>query len=359
MVMEQVGMTDGQRSIEEEPGESYGGEEVSFFISDLPNGCTGRYLWDTFRNMGRISDAFVPGRKDWRGRYFGFIRFREVADVDGMLQRLRGVRVDGARVRVFISKFKRVIGWEVRRRDGNGWNKRAARRCVFLSEKPGLYQKHCEGRSLIGEVHYLELLEDVRERIVFLGHENVAISYIGGVKLLLTFKEGHIARRFLYDQKDGWGRIFTSLKWWDGASQETERIVCLRIMGVPIMIRDDSTFDKIGEMFGRRVNSSDFSWALDDNSVGRVCVATKELRWIDEMVDIVWNHMRFSVWVREDSELMESAGVKRSSKEGKTGGDNCGSQEEDGVLAGWKMAVGETGGGKGVGAADGQGWSNS
>ncbi|KAK9053190.1 hypothetical protein SSX86_029822 [Deinandra increscens subsp. villosa] len=351
--------------------------EESFYVADLPNGCSGRFLWEAFKKMGNISDAFVPGRRDWRGRQFGFVRFKGVRDVEEMLQKLRGVTVDGAKMRVFISKFKREqwmpkqhrqfdervaqsssrTRWE-REANGNVWYERTkrqnwaevvkgndvnqgvgrnvledrkgkgivlekhdglekhtgkksevrredtegSRKQVRIESNPGLWQRHCEGRSLIGEIRYLEVLEDMRERMAFMGHENVAMSYLGGMKVILTFKEGQVARNFMIKQKEGWGRCFSSLRWWNGAEQENERIVQLRIMGVPVMIRDDTTFDKIGEKFGRRVSSSDFSWALDDNSVGRVCIATKELRWIDELVDIEWNNMWFTVWVREDTE---------------------------------------------------------
>ncbi|KAK9076637.1 hypothetical protein SSX86_004971 [Deinandra increscens subsp. villosa] len=101
-------------------------EVVFFYIADLPHGCTSTFLWHTYRHVGRISDAFVPQRKDWRGRTFGFIRFKDVSDVDRLLSTLRSIKVDGARVRVYVSKFRREENARERRqqnyeRSGMEW----------------------------------------------------------------------------------------------------------------------------------------------------------------------------------------------------------------------------------------------
>ncbi|KAK9056611.1 hypothetical protein SSX86_023973 [Deinandra increscens subsp. villosa] len=281
-----IGKEDGWSTIQRR---KKGDDEVSFFVADLPWGCTSRYLWSAFKESGRISDAYVPGRRDWRGKCFGFVRFRDVEDVDAILHRLRGIKIDGARIRVYESRFKRgddgkgnkqqqvykgqsldehrgvymhkepedkrdrqrrnqfnmhkdpderwdrqrriqiEVGWGAERKkdkfeeDRKGksivredhdsrvrketWaNKLVGRKFIQLGVKPGLYQRHCEGRSLIGEVWYLEVLEDVRERVAFLGHENIAISYIGGLKVLLTFKRGAHCKKVSFGSKTGMGK---------------------------------------------------------------------------------------------------------------------------------------------------------
>ncbi|KAK9073692.1 hypothetical protein SSX86_006286 [Deinandra increscens subsp. villosa] len=311
---------------------------TSFFVADLPNGCTGEYLWKSFRHLGKISDAFVPRRKDWRGRAFGFIRFRDVGNIQTMLDALRQVRVDGARTRVYVSRFGKTrqpggvmmhrheaVGGNIDRDKrvenrgsgvgvngrpaGNAWGHanranetgettEGGRRVIKIPNKPAFIPSNCKGRTLVGEIHFLERMEDMKNELGSDGE--LTISYIGGIKFLLTFKDGSCANNFLSSQVEQWSRIFSSLKWWDGREQETERLVKLKIMGVPIMARDGDTFNMIAEMFGKRVSSSEFSWANDNISAGGCFILTEKLGWIDEVVDVEWCNLRYAVWITEE-----------------------------------------------------------
>ncbi|KAK9064672.1 hypothetical protein SSX86_016054 [Deinandra increscens subsp. villosa] len=336
-----------------------GTEAVTFYLADLPNGCSGEYLWRCYQHMGRIADAFVPRRKDWRGRTFGFVRFRGVMDEEKMLERLRTVRVDGARVRVYVSKFgkgdsgrrgrnsertehlsqkqpntegwKRTQAWNQPKtvrvenlrvfRDettvglrqqawkgpsvtkaNNGARKENTTRCLRLEQRPGLYPLHCVGRSLIGEVLSLDLIEDIRYVMGDAGFDNVAISYVGGVKVLLTFKDREVAFKFLSESKKWWEKVFGKLKYWDGREQDTERVARLKIAGIPLLQRDNLIFDQVGLMFGKLAKPSEYSWADDDNSVGICHILTSELDWINEVINVEWDNRVFAVWVTEDSE---------------------------------------------------------
>ncbi|KAK9058243.1 hypothetical protein SSX86_023083 [Deinandra increscens subsp. villosa] len=315
---------------------------TTFFVADLPNGCTSEYLWKSFCHLGKISDAFVPRRRDWRGRVFGFIRFREVGNVQAMLEALRQIRVDGARTRVYISRFGKsrehgvgtvnkheVVGGNLERdkkmenvgrgigvngspvgNSGgqrnwiarNGENTVGGRRLIKIPYKPAFIPSNCSRRTLVGEIRFLELMEDMKNELNCMGE--LVVSYIGGIKFLLTFKDGDSANSFLSSQEEQWSRIFSSLKWWDGREQETERLTRLKIMGVPIMARDGDTFNMIAETFGRRVSSSEFSWADDDISSGGCFILTEKLGWIDEVVDVEWCNRRYAVWITEEGSPM-------------------------------------------------------
>ncbi|KAK9059932.1 hypothetical protein SSX86_020636 [Deinandra increscens subsp. villosa] len=82
-------------------------EVVTFYISELPPGCTSTFLWNCFKGIGKIVDAFVPRKLDWRNRAFGFVRYEGLKNVESALFKMRDIKVDGKSVRVYISKFQK------------------------------------------------------------------------------------------------------------------------------------------------------------------------------------------------------------------------------------------------------------
>ncbi|KAL4563421.1 hypothetical protein LXL04_027463 [Taraxacum kok-saghyz] len=79
-------------------------EITSFFISNIPEGTNGYDLKETFRGFGRISDVYIPGRKDKGGSYFGFVKFEGVKNAHDMEKELQGIRCGHCILKVNISR---------------------------------------------------------------------------------------------------------------------------------------------------------------------------------------------------------------------------------------------------------------
>ncbi|MFS7987520.1 hypothetical protein Hanom_Chr11g01023981 [Helianthus anomalus] len=117
------------------------------------------------------------------------------------------------------------------------------------------------------------LIYTLREMLRRGGYGDAAISYVGGLHFLLVFKDRGEAVGFL-ERMGLWQEFFPSLALWEGQEIRHDRIACVKIEGVPIKLRDNLLFDKIGEAFGRVIRKSDFSWASSDVSFGRCHVIT-------------------------------------------------------------------------------------
>ncbi|MFS7949939.1 putative RNA recognition motif domain, nucleotide-binding alpha-beta plait domain superfamily [Helianthus anomalus] len=78
---------------------------VTFFISNLPDDCTSTRLWQAFFPLGNLGDAFVPKKRDATGNRFGFIRLKEVVDMELWLEKLKSVTIDGAILGVNVARF--------------------------------------------------------------------------------------------------------------------------------------------------------------------------------------------------------------------------------------------------------------
>ncbi|KAK9048970.1 hypothetical protein SSX86_032063 [Deinandra increscens subsp. villosa] len=111
------------------------------------------------------------------------------------------------------------------------------------------------GISLAGKVTDYEKFNRLHLTLGEEGYENTQIRHIGGLQVLLTFRNREEAELFKSDlepRKD----IFTGLHWWEGHLSKRERLVWLKIVGIPPHLWDSVVFDKIGENFGEVVFSS-------------------------------------------------------------------------------------------------------
>ncbi|KAD7477726.1 hypothetical protein E3N88_00862 [Mikania micrantha] len=69
---------------------------TTFFVSNLPQGCTAENLRSTFKEFGEILDAYVAVKKDKMGGVFGFIRFPPMDDAMSLEVKLNMVRSAGS-----------------------------------------------------------------------------------------------------------------------------------------------------------------------------------------------------------------------------------------------------------------------
>ncbi|XP_076944786.1 uncharacterized protein LOC143615569 [Bidens hawaiensis] len=81
--------------------------ETTFFVSNLPDRVTSTDLWAECRHIGTVSDTYIPTKRDRRGNWFGFIRFRGVVNVQNLLDKLIGIKVLNAKIGVTLAKFDR------------------------------------------------------------------------------------------------------------------------------------------------------------------------------------------------------------------------------------------------------------
>ncbi|MDV3153270.1 MAG: hypothetical protein Q8755_02725, partial [Candidatus Phytoplasma australasiaticum] len=77
------------------------------------------------------------------------------------------------------------------------------------------------------------------------------------------------------------------------------RIAELKFRGVPIQLRYDDLYDRIGSLFGKIVCKSEFSWQNTDVSEGSCRVLTDRGFNIEEEVNLIWHNRNISIWVSE------------------------------------------------------------
>ncbi|KAJ0713850.1 hypothetical protein HanPI659440_Chr13g0483031 [Helianthus annuus] len=176
-----------------------------------------------------------------------------------------------------------------------------SKKTLELNDEGAIYPMHCMGQAVIGVSNTIARLHAVKKMLVDVGYKDAAISYLGGLSVLITFHDSIEMADFMVSRKDVWEQALISVSPWTGQSLPFERIVVLKVVGMPVFVRDNVVFDKVGTLFGEVVWPSVFSWTGIDNSVGFTHVLTKIAARIDEEVTVYWKGNGYTVWVVEES----------------------------------------------------------
>ncbi|KAM0054849.1 hypothetical protein Hdeb2414_s0006g00199421 [Helianthus debilis subsp. tardiflorus] len=157
------------------------------------------------------------------------------------------------------------------------------------------------GIVLVGRIVDLETLVDFDRLLRIAGTEVNKIQYLGGLSLLISFNDKEAAREFL-DAKVVWGPWFSNLELWNGQSLSYERVVWLKVAGVPLHILEPGTLEQIGALFGKVLRVPKLMDGEQDLSVCRVGILMGESPKIREFVALKWKDRCYRVWVEEDKD---------------------------------------------------------
>ncbi|KAI3725140.1 hypothetical protein L1987_64916 [Smallanthus sonchifolius] len=131
------------------------------------------------------------------------------------------------------------------------------------------------------------------------------------------------ARKFLHDKRDEHERLFRNLQFWDGQVIPFERIVWVSIRGVAMQLWDSSTFNHIGQFFGKVVEESEVSSETCNLSFHEIGMLVDNPLRISQQINIVWNRNTFPMYIQESSRcwVPDIVNPVRASTPGTSGGE--------------------------------------
>ncbi|KAI3786013.1 hypothetical protein L1987_45140 [Smallanthus sonchifolius] len=199
-------------------------KETSFFVSNLPDGCTVTPLRQACKELETITDIFIAKKRDSGKRNFGFVKSFKEALIGKGCQPTKTINL----------------------------------RLLEIGE-PNFFKK----QALFGEARDMQTL--CNAKIIFRAEDihTLDVAYIGGLRLMLKFDSSKQAHMFLAHHKDTWSKVFKDLCLSEGQELPIERIATLKIHGIPLQFRTDQAFNQIGKSFGKLAWPSKFSWKDD------------------------------------------------------------------------------------------------
>ncbi|MFS7966445.1 hypothetical protein Hanom_Chr09g00773831 [Helianthus anomalus] len=268
---------------------------TSFYISNLHDSCNRDRLWKAFCHL------------DWKM----FLARRKEMGL------LKEVRIDGAVLDVNLAKFNRdgskvirpnteervsVFSRLKRVEPVNQVEQQVYRGPDFANEKVtnpkvGRSYSSVEFKSLVGEAKDIDILNNLNN-LLEIGLE---LSYLGGLKVLISFLNNKEADDFLRLKVETWEQSFSRHSVWEGVPPLFNRVAWIKVLGVPVSLWDRHIIKKIEERCGRLLVKSEASAEDGNLAEDRLAVLVKSRKRISEEFSLTWKDQTIKVWVEEIS----------------------------------------------------------
>ncbi|KAF5799300.1 putative RNA-binding domain superfamily [Helianthus annuus] len=306
---------------------------TKFFVSNLPVRCSGNDLAGFVRAHAEIYDICIARKRDKMGNRFGFVSLLDVKNTGEMEKVLSNIRMGYYKLSFNVARFILEEG-EINNRQtekikpkivtGIGGNAKGMEtigdtrvgmrsfKDAFLGrpteEQRGKVivvndefkaNEHVLGKVVIVAMADFKALQEASETIKGMMLGERVVQYVGGMFILVSFKNSEDVERFSVLSKEK-RDVFRSMEKWAGQSLPFERIAWLRVQGIPLHLLDNYVINRIGESFGKIVQVGQHGVWDSDLSYDYVGVLVTEGKRIQEEVVMQWKGRRYRVWVEEE-----------------------------------------------------------
>ncbi|GAU48536.1 hypothetical protein TSUD_282880 [Trifolium subterraneum] len=311
---------------------------TTYFFSEFPDSFNAKAMLNIFQYYGDIVEVVIPAKRDKGGRRFGFARFDQVRDV-----RRFGIELDNiiiGRDKIFVNppRFHRDTRnrrhfrqEEVGNIKGNNSmvENRFLRNDEFKTEKEVVQSLR---RAFVGVVVHPGMTYRIQDEFHMQGYFGVKITPLGAnLALLQDQEEGEI--QALMEEARGWlDQWFKEIRPWTPGEVDNDRLVWLRVYGIPVHAWNDNFFTLISQQFGIFLNADDTTSKNLTMDVARILIRTSSLKAVDEFLNVKVNGELFQIRIIEDSYgPMRIAVPSTGTKEGRDV-DGSSSEDEEGAF---------------------------
>ncbi|KAK1419822.1 hypothetical protein QVD17_29184 [Tagetes erecta] len=233
--------------------------ETTYLVTNLLVNCCSENRWYHFKEYGRISDAYVPANISRQSNHAQWTQAYVISRPPIHANEVRSFR-------------DAVVG------NSRSGKLDLAKKSIKINHKSAWFPETHRKKAVVAGAFSLEGLANAKAVLEGSGIRFEKISYIGGMKVLISFFNAQEAKNFIELNVASWRNVFSSVVIWDGQEIEVERIVGVNIYGVPLLLRDEATYNKIGRCF------------ILTSLGSKIC----------EEVQVCSKNKTLLVWVRED-----------------------------------------------------------
>ncbi|WJX32140.1 hypothetical protein P8452_20505 [Trifolium repens] len=325
---EGVGGEGGSRALAERQREfihNIDHNSTSFYFTNFPEDLNSSDLKEIFSKYGHVGDVYIPLKVDKWGKRFGFVKFKEVEDVEEMSRCLSDVWCGSFKLRINHSRFGRNDGGKRKmkvepKRAGDGEYRPVHHDLSFrevVSQGAGSSGGDKEGghivkvpvdssqlqslkRSFVGFLLPEVEVRVIRTTLLMEGLQNISVTPMGGnMVLLFSTKVGELER--MIKTKEEWlGYYFFKVRPWSPNMVNVKRELWVKVFGIPLHAWGDNLFKVVGARFGEFIDYDDTTASRARLDVARLKIATSIRSRIEAPVEIVVMGMVFELWVVEE-----------------------------------------------------------
>ncbi|KAJ0692373.1 hypothetical protein HanPI659440_Chr15g0585171 [Helianthus annuus] len=155
------------------------------------------------------------------------------------------------------------------------------------------------GKALVMRLVNLDALRSVNKILNNMILGGGRIQYIGGLMILVScFDKAMVENVRL--EAISMPHIFSSVTLWTGQSFCYERLVWIKVQGIPLHLLNNEVVDRIGSMLGTVVHKANIGSADGDLSFEYIGILVGDGKRINQEVLLRWKGRKYRVWVMEE-----------------------------------------------------------
>ncbi|KAL4588761.1 hypothetical protein LXL04_001656 [Taraxacum kok-saghyz] len=120
------------------------------------------------------------------------------------------------------------------------------------------------GKRLLGRFKDYQRLNGFQNSWGIEGWGDVTCKYLGGLSIMLEFRDKQAARDFLQKAKEKWSQWFMTLNFWNEDHRNEDRFTSLYIRGVPLHAWRKEVFSEIAKLWGKVILPEECSELCSD-----------------------------------------------------------------------------------------------
>ncbi|KAI3792215.1 hypothetical protein L2E82_06088 [Cichorium intybus] len=254
---------------------------TSFYVSNLPEGATVNEIWKKFEGFGKLVDVYIARKKERSGARFGFVRFAGVQDAKAMEESFASAwNLRGSKT------FANVVSGIQSSVNNNNLNP------VKVNISQDL-DKLLFDNFLLGEAIDYETLKSLPNMFNDEGVIFGELYFIGGLCTLIGFDDVESTTGLL-ENKECWEKWFKWLKKGDSNLYwKYERMVDMKIIGLPIQLRTPENISKILNRYGKVLSVDEDVWKFTDLSSCEGHILTESRTRINDEIVIEFGQGKF------------------------------------------------------------------
>ncbi|PWA87302.1 hypothetical protein CTI12_AA126620 [Artemisia annua] len=312
----------------------------SVFVTNFPDYFGYRDLWKLCESYGKVIDVFIPNRLSKAGKWFAFVRFIKVTDMDRLIGNLCTLWVDRFHLHANVVRYERssipvrnplpkshpqpskphnhVSSSFVSAVKGNSNVHSPLSPAPTLVLDDACVVERNLDNYVMGEVMQFSSIVNLCVLLSAEGFNNVKLTYLGGLWVMMELDSLKTKAKFM--KHVGVASWFSRLCNAQPDLVSKERLVWVDIEGVPLHAWSRATFDKIGAKWGEVMELEECNDDLFARK--RICIKTKQEENILEKFKII---VRGKIFVVRAKELFVWSPVFKDVKDVVywNDGDNC------------------------------------
>ena len=287
---------------------------TTFYFSRFPEGMMEKDMWRIFQKWGKVWEVFIPRIKNKLGHRFGFVRFKEVVDVQRLERQLDdSIFLGGVKLFVNRPKFDRrkEVGTREKGLYSYGEGDKGAQKDNKASDKPRSYAEvvkepvHRQMNSMTMRVdmpgvvkmnhspvilHSNEvtsewlskawvarlknrgMFERVEEELKWLVEDDNSPCYWVDDWVIFPYMDEAKAARLIHQEQENGATPISELQKWSPELRPTYRLTWVLIWGLPLSVWEEESMAKVLAEVGEVVEVDAYVEAKQRLDVARVLV---------------------------------------------------------------------------------------